>query len=126
MRGPGCVGRRLVLSAAGLFLAGSAAAGTADAEGHAEAPGLLEGRPPVREGFPLQARIDAAQEGATIEVPPGTYEGDLLLDRPVSLVGRGRPRLVGSGSGSVVRIRADGVTIAGFDIDGKSGGDLGR
>ena len=126
MRGLGRAGRTLVLSAAGFLLAGSAAAGTADAEGHAEAPGLLEGRPAVQETSPLQARVNAARDGATIEIPPGTYEGDLLLDRPVHLVGLGRPRLVGSGSGSVVRIRADGVTVTGFDVDGRGGGDLGR
>src|SRR5262245_43292187 len=119
MSGPGRAGRVLVLTAAGLLLGGSAAAGTADAEGHAAAPGLLEGRPGAQETSPLQARIDAARDGETIEVPPGTYEGDLLVDRPVRLVGQGRPRLIGSGSGSVVRIRADGVTFAGFDIDGK-------
>src|SRR5262245_48732310 len=126
MRRPVRAGRALVLSVAGLLFGGRAAAGTADAEAHAEAPGLLEGRPAEQETSPLQARVDAAPDGATIEVPPGTYEGDLLLDRPVRLVGRGRPRLVGSGSGSVVRIRADGVTVAGFDVDGRGGGDLGR
>ena len=34
--------------------------------------------------------------------------------------------LRGSGEGSVVRVRADGVSIEGFDIDGRGGGDLGR
>ena len=47
---------------------------------------------------PLQARVDAAAPGATVEVEPGEYEGDLVLDRPLRLVGRGRPRLVGSGA----------------------------
>lgn len=75
---------------------------------------------------PLQALVDAAAPGATVEVAPGTYTGDLRLDRPVRLVGRGRPRLVGSGAGSVVEVRAEGVTIEGFDIDGRGGGDLGR
>ncbi|HEX2758502.1 MAG TPA: NosD domain-containing protein, partial [Thermoanaerobaculia bacterium] len=42
------------------------------------------------------------------------------------LVGQGRPRLVGSGKGSVVRVRADGVILEGFDIDGVKGGDLGK
>jgi nitrous oxidase accessory protein len=75
---------------------------------------------------PLQARIDAAPAGAMLEVGPGTYEGDLLIDRPLRLVGKGRPLLRGSGEGSVVRIRAANVTLEGFDIDGKGGGDLGR
>ena len=67
-----------------------------------------------------------AAPGATIEVAAGTYAGDLVIDRPVRLVGHGRPLLVGSGAGSVVRIRAADVTIEGFDIDGRGGGDLGR
>ncbi len=75
---------------------------------------------------PLQARIDTAPAGAILEVEPGTYEGDLLIDRSLRLVGRGRPLLRGSGEGSVVRIRAANVTLEGFDIDGKGGGDLGR
>jgi len=86
----------------------------------------LEGRPPAAHASPLQARIDAAPPGATIEVGPGSYVGDLVLDKPVRLAGRGRPVLVGSGTGSVVRIRASGVTLEGFDVDGRGGGDLGR
>ncbi|ACL64902.1 Carbohydrate-binding and sugar hydrolysis [Anaeromyxobacter dehalogenans 2CP-1] len=88
--------------------------------------GNLEGRPPPGETSPLQARVDAAAPGERIEVGPGTYEGDLYLDRPVHLAGRGRPRLVGSGRGSVVRVRAPGVVVEGFDVDGREGGDLGR
>ncbi|HET8541423.1 MAG TPA: nitrous oxide reductase family maturation protein NosD [Anaeromyxobacter sp.] len=90
------------------------------------APGGLEGRPPPSEASPLQALVDAAAPGARIEVPPGTYDGDLILDRPVHLVGLGRPALRGSGKGSVVRVRAAGVVVEGFDVDGREGGDLGR
>jgi nitrous oxidase accessory protein len=74
---------------------------------------------------PLQVLVDRAAPGERILVPPGTYQGDLVIDRPVRLVGRGRPLLVGSGRGSVVRVRADGVTLEGFSIDGRGGGDLG-
>ncbi|HEU4385204.1 MAG TPA: nitrous oxide reductase family maturation protein NosD [Anaeromyxobacteraceae bacterium] len=87
-------------------------------------PGALEGRPPPAEASPLQARIDAAAAGEVVEVEPGEYRGDLYLDRPLRLQGRGRPRLVGSGRGSVVRVRAPGVVVEGFDIDGLAGGDL--
>lgn len=86
----------------------------------------LEARPPSAAASPLQGRIDRAAPGATIDVDAGTYAGDLYIDRAVRLVGHGRPRLVGSGSGSVVLIRAADVTIEGFDIDGRGGGDLGK
>ncbi len=89
------------------------------------APGQLEGRPPPGETSPLQARIDAAAPGEEVDVEPGVYRGDLHVDRPLRLVGKGRPRLVGSGKGSVIRIRAPGVVVQGFDIDGLAGGDLG-
>jgi len=87
-------------------------------------PGNLEGRPPAAEASPLQARVDAALPGATVVVEGGTYRGDLYVDRPLRLLGRNRPRLVGSGKGSVVRIRAPDVVVEGFDIDGLAGGDL--
>jgi nitrous oxidase accessory protein len=74
---------------------------------------------------PLQARVDAAHPGDTLVVEAGDYRGDLAIDRPLRLVGRNRPRLIGSGRGSVVRIRAADVTVEGFDIDGLGGGDLG-
>ncbi len=86
----------------------------------------IEGHPPASEASPLQARIDAAAPGAVLTVGPGEYRGDLVIDKPLRLLGSGRPLLVGSGSGSVVRVRANGVTVAGFDIDGGGGGDLGR
>lgn len=86
----------------------------------------LERRPPPARASPLQARIDAAPRGALLEVGPGTYMGDLFIDKPVHLRGIGRPLLAGSGAGSVILVRADDVTIEGFDVDGRGGGDLGR
>ncbi|HXY41704.1 MAG TPA: nitrous oxide reductase family maturation protein NosD [Vicinamibacteria bacterium] len=90
------------------------------------APGAVEGRPAAGQASPLQARLDAAAPFDTVIVGPGEYVGDLLIDKPLRLQGSGRPRLVGSGDGSVVRVRADDVTVLGFDIDGQRGGDLGR
>jgi nitrous oxidase accessory protein len=86
----------------------------------------VEGRPTVEHTSPLQALVDRAQPGERVTVPAGTYDGDLYLDRPIILNGVGRPTLRGSGTGSVVRVRAAGVVIEGFDIDGGGTGDLGR
>jgi nitrous oxidase accessory protein len=74
----------------------------------------------------LQQRIDAASPGAVIEVSAGVYEGDLVIDKPLHVVGRGRPLLLGRGDGTVVVITAPDVTVEGFDIDGRKGGDLGK
>jgi nitrous oxidase accessory protein len=117
---------RLVALAALSTAAWSFPAVVSGQEEHATTPGRLEGRPSAAEVSPLQARIDQAAAGATLVVEAGDYAGDLVVDRPLHLVGRGRPRLLGSGNGSVVRIRADDVTIEAFDIDGRGGGDLGR
>ncbi|MEW6322538.1 MAG: nitrous oxide reductase family maturation protein NosD, partial [Acidobacteriota bacterium] len=88
--------------------------------------GTLEGRPRPEHTSPLQVRLDAAAPGDTVIVEAGTYEGDLVVERPLTLIGRGRPVLRGSGTGSVVRVRAANVRIEGFEIDGRGGGDLGR
>src|SRR5262249_49886259 len=96
-----------------------------EAEERSTPAGRLEGRPAATDTSPLQNRVDAARPGDTIVVEAGSYRGDLVIDRALNLIGRGRPRLLGSGHGSVGRVRAAGVTVEGFDIDGLGGGDLG-
>jgi nitrous oxidase accessory protein len=75
---------------------------------------------------PLQARIDAAPAGATIDVAAGTYDGDLVVDRPLQIVGHGRVVVRGSGAGTVIAVTAPDVTVEGIEVDGRGGGDLGR
>ena len=89
-------------------------------------PGALEGRPRPEHPSPLQARVDAARPGDRLVIAAGTYEGDLVVDKSIALVADGRVRVLGSGAGSVVRVLAPGVEIAGLEIDGRGGGDLGR
>jgi nitrous oxidase accessory protein len=89
-------------------------------------PGRLEGRPAPADLSPLQTRIDEARPGDRITVDGGVHDGDLFIDKPVILTGRNRPLLRGSGHGSVVRVRAAGVVIEGFDVDGRGGGELGK
>lgn len=62
---------------------------------------------------PSQA-IAAAQDGDTIEIAPGLYAGNLVLDRRLSLIGRGAPVIRGAGSGSVITVTADGCAIRGL------------
>jgi nitrous oxidase accessory protein len=109
-----------------LLLAAFAASAPDGAAEHSTAPAALEGRAAAPDASPLQSRIDAAAPGATVTIEAGDYRGDLVIDKPLRLVGVGWPRLVGSGEGSVVRVRADDVTVQGFDIDGRDGGALMR
>lgn len=88
--------------------------------------GRLEGRPPASAASPLQAQIDRAEAGAVVTVAAGRYTGDIYIDRPMSLVGQGRPTLIGSGLGSVVIVRAAGVRIEGMDIEAGFAGSLDR
>jgi nitrous oxidase accessory protein len=92
----------------------------------AAAPGQVEGRPVPADRSSLQPLVDQAPPGSILIVPAGTYRGDLFLDRPLTLRAQGGVTLIGSGHGSVVRVRAANVTIEGFTIDGLAGGDLGR
>ena len=92
----------------------------------AASPAHEEPRPAAADVSPLQRQVDAAEAGAVIDVGPGTYAGDLFIDRPLQLIGHGRPRLVGSGKGTVIRVRAADVRIEGIDIDGRNGGDVAR
>ncbi len=109
--------------AAALWVLASAAGSPGE---HATVPGPLEARSSFADASPLQRRVDDAAAGTTVLVERGEYRGDLVVDRPLTLRGRGRPLLVGSGKGSVVRITAPDVTLEGFDVDGRGGGDLGR
>jgi nitrous oxidase accessory protein len=119
--------RLLALAGCAIALVHLHDAPVAHAQDHGESgtPSNLEGRPPLSQRSTLQARIDAAPADGVVHVEAGTWRGDLMIDKPLTLIGHGRPLLLGSGAGSVVRIRAPYVTIEGFDIDGGGGGDLG-
>jgi nitrous oxidase accessory protein len=90
--------------------------------------GIAMGSPPVvaaasgagHAPFDLAAAVAQARPGAVITVPPGRYPGTLVLARPVTLRGVGRPVIDGGGSGDVVIVSGDQVTLEGFAITGSS------
>ncbi len=73
----------------------------------------------------IQAAIDAASDGDAIQVNSGTYVGNVLLNKKITLQGIDSPRLHGLGRGSVVTVIADSCVISGFVIE-HSGADLTR
>ncbi len=68
----------------------------------------------------IQDAIDNATEGDTIRVWEGTYNGDVVVNRSINLVGNGSEQTTidGSGSGDVVKITADRVNMSGFTVTG--------
>ncbi len=74
--------------------------------------------------FPLIApAIAAAAAGDVIRVRGGVYREDLILDKPLSIVGEEQPTLFGTGLGSVVTITAPGCELSGFTIEGSGTGE---
>lgn len=67
----------------------------------------------------LSAALRAARDGDVIRVRAGVYrEGELVVDRRVTLQGDGWPVLDGGGRSTVLRVTADGVRIRGFVLRG--------
>lgn len=66
----------------------------------------------------LQQRIDAAMPGETIRVESGVHGGSIKIDKSLTLIGEPGAEIRGDGSGKVVTIAADGVTIHDLRITG--------
>lgn len=60
--------------------------------------------------------IAAALPGDTITVPAGIYREHIRIDKPLTLLGEGRPTIDGNGRGDIVEVAAPDVTLRGFTI----------
>ncbi len=84
----------------------------------------------VKPGEQIQAAIDAAPPGATIEISCGTYQESLVVDKSLILKGissKGDLPRVESESGPAITIKAQGVILEGIWAKSASGwaGDAG-
>lgn len=68
--------------------------------------------------LPLQDQINQAVPGAVIDLPAGSYQAPLVIDKPVTLRGGGSATLDGKGQGTVVTVHAPGVVLDGLHIRG--------
>jgi hypothetical protein len=68
----------------------------------------------------VQLAIDAAEDGDTIVICPGTFAGDLLIEKDLRLVGAGAAATIlqGTGTASVVLVEANTVDLANLHITG--------
>ncbi len=64
----------------------------------------------------LQQQIDAALPEDIVVVDGGVYHERIVVNKPISLIGRNWPVIDGGGQGDVVTISADDAVIAGFEI----------
>jgi nitrous oxidase accessory protein len=78
----------------------------------------------VRPGERIEAAVEQASPGDTIEIQRGLYVGSLYINKSLTLMGVGRPTISGGGQGDVIRVAAPDVRIQGLIIR-DSGDDLG-
>jgi nitrous oxidase accessory protein len=90
----------------------------------------MAGMPAMKDSTPhhamqeLKDKLAHTPSGGTLTVQPGTYRGDLVITRPVKLVGVGHPTLQGDGNGTVLTIRAAGTTVRDFMVEGSGPGPV--
>jgi nitrous oxidase accessory protein len=70
------------------------------------------------EAVTLQKRIDAAAPNETIRIETGIHAGPIVINKSLTLIGEPGAEIRGNGSGNVVTIAADDVTIRGLRIRG--------
>src|SRR5574343_1426071 len=77
--------------------------------------------PAAQAGQPLQPWLDAAQPGSVLRLLPGDYDGPAIINKPLTLEGVGKARISKGGTGTVLTIKADHVTVRGLTISGSGG-----
>jgi nitrous oxidase accessory protein len=68
----------------------------------------------------LQSMIDEASVGATIKLEDKIYEGNIVIEKPIHLIGKEGTIIKGDGTGNVISIRAEGVTLENMTVEKSS------
>ncbi|TRD23222.1 nitrous oxide reductase family maturation protein NosD [Palleronia caenipelagi] len=66
----------------------------------------------------LAAALERAQDGDVLRLAPGDYAGPVVIDRPVTLEGKGDAHIDAGGTGSVITVTAPDVTLRGLILTG--------
>jgi len=65
----------------------------------------------------LQETINKAPAGSTIKLSSGTYSGNIIINKPLTLLGQGENSLIkGEGRGNVVTIQSSSVTLKNIKV----------
>ncbi|GHH97998.1 nitrous oxide reductase family maturation protein NosD [Neobacillus kokaensis] len=68
----------------------------------------------------LQAMIDSMKEGAVLKLEDKTYEGNIVIDKPLTLIGAKHTVIKGDGTGNVISVRAPRVKLKYLTVTGSS------
>ena len=65
----------------------------------------------------LQEAIDNAEAGSIIKLSPGTYRGNIVITKPITIEGKAKGVVIdGNGKGTVVTVRSSYVTLKNLTI----------
>lgn len=64
----------------------------------------------------VQSMIDSLEDGAVLQLEDKTYEGNIVIDKPMTLIGSSKTVIKGDGTGNVISVRAPGVTVKNLTV----------
>ncbi|SDN00180.1 nitrous oxide reductase family maturation protein NosD [Bacillus sp. OK048] len=68
----------------------------------------------------LQAMIDSLEEGAVLKLENKTYEGNIVITKPITIIGADNTTIKGDGTGNVISIKAAKVTLKKLNVSTSS------
>lgn len=80
-----------------------------------------EGCREVAPGDRIEDTVRDAPEGSALCLAPGEHRGPLHVTKRITIWGPREARIVSSGTGTTVEVRAPGTRLVGFTVDGSGG-----
>jgi len=71
----------------------------------------------------LQHLIDQTQENGVLKLEGKTYEGNIVISSPITIIGTEKTIIKGEGKGNVITVNASNVTLKNLTVT-NSGKDL--
>ncbi|WP_284036702.1 nitrous oxide reductase family maturation protein NosD [Neobacillus sp. 114] len=68
----------------------------------------------------LQATIDSMKEGAVLKLENKTYEGNIVITKPLTIIGSEQTVIQGDGTGNVISVKAAKVHLKNLTVTGSS------
>jgi nitrous oxidase accessory protein len=82
---------------------------------------LFSGFRSVSAEISLQALIDNANAGETVELPSGTYTESIVINKAITVMGNGKVIILSDGADPAVTIKGKGATLKNIEIKNTSG-----